>query len=102
MVGPTIIGNNVTVEQGAVVNSSIIGSNVSVAQGQVVSNRIVKTAEYYSKGMMLSADSSSRRINYKAGLFCKQVCRTSFAVGQDFPMQDALREWPILLFLWQH
>jgi lipopolysaccharide/colanic/teichoic acid biosynthesis glycosyltransferase len=79
MVGPTIIGNNVTIEQGAVVNSSIIGSNVSVAQGQVVSNRIVKTSECSAKGPMLSAENNSRQSrNYKAVTFGQQACQTSF------------------------
>ena len=42
VVGPTIIGDNVKIEQGAVINSSIIGPEVLVPQNQFVQNRIVK------------------------------------------------------------
>ncbi|MHC4308670.1 MAG: sugar transferase, partial [Planctomycetota bacterium] len=42
VIGPTIVGNNVKVEHGAVINSSIIGSEASVPPNKVVQNRIVK------------------------------------------------------------
>ncbi len=42
VVGPTVIGDNVKIEQGAVINSSIIGPKVLVPQNQFVQNRIVK------------------------------------------------------------
>ncbi len=41
VVGPTIIGDNVKIKQGAVINSSIIGPEVSVPQNKLVQNCIV-------------------------------------------------------------
>jgi lipopolysaccharide/colanic/teichoic acid biosynthesis glycosyltransferase len=41
IVGPTIIGDGVRVEGGAVITSSVIGPNVLVPAGQVVQNRVV-------------------------------------------------------------
>lgn len=41
VVGPTIIGDNVKIKQGAVINSSIIGPKVSVPQNKLVQNCIV-------------------------------------------------------------
>lgn len=42
VVGPTIIGNNTRIEQGAVINSSIIGPEVCVPKNQFVQSRIIK------------------------------------------------------------
>ncbi|MDT8304233.1 MAG: hypothetical protein RQ760_22305, partial [Sedimentisphaerales bacterium] len=42
LIGPAIVGNNVKIEQGVIINSSIIGSEVSVPKNKVVQNRIVK------------------------------------------------------------
>jgi lipopolysaccharide/colanic/teichoic acid biosynthesis glycosyltransferase len=46
VIGPTILGNNVKVEHGAVINSSIIGSETSVPRNKIVQNRIVKGPPY--------------------------------------------------------
>ena len=46
IVGPTIIGNNVTIKQGTVIKSSIIGSKVSVPENQFVQNRVVTALEF--------------------------------------------------------
>jgi lipopolysaccharide/colanic/teichoic acid biosynthesis glycosyltransferase len=43
VVGPTIIGSNAKVEQGAVVRASIIGPNVSVPSSHLVQNRVIVT-----------------------------------------------------------
>ena len=42
IVGPTIISDNVYIEQGAVINSSIIGPKIHIPQNQVVNNTILK------------------------------------------------------------
>ena len=42
VVGPTIIGNNTRIEQGAVINSSIVGPEVCVPKNQFVQSRIIK------------------------------------------------------------
>ena len=46
VIGPTIVGNNVKIEQGVIINSSIIGSEVSVPKNKVVQNRILKGPSY--------------------------------------------------------
>jgi len=46
IVGPTIVGNTVTIKQGTVIKSSIIGSKVSVAENQFVQNRVVTAPEF--------------------------------------------------------
>ena len=46
VVGPTIISNNVKVEEGAVINSSIIGSGVCVPPNQLVQNCVVQGPQY--------------------------------------------------------
>ena len=51
IIGPTIIGSNVKIKQGAVINSSIIGPGVCVPRNQLVQNRIVTCGELVeSKG----------------------------------------------------
>jgi len=40
--GPTVIGDGVTLEQGAVISSSIIGPKVCVPRNQLIQNRVVK------------------------------------------------------------
>ncbi len=46
IVGPSIIGNNVTIEQGAVIDSSVIGPDVCVPQNQLVRNCIIRGPKY--------------------------------------------------------
>jgi len=46
IVGPSIVGNNVTIERGAVIDSSVIGPDVCVPQNQLVRNRIVKGPQH--------------------------------------------------------
>ncbi|MHC4487914.1 MAG: sugar transferase [Planctomycetota bacterium] len=46
IVGPSIIGDNVTIEQGAVIDSSVIGPDVCVPQNQLVRNCIVRGPQY--------------------------------------------------------
>ena len=59
VIGPTILGNNVKVEHGAVINSSIIGSEVSVPRNKVVQNRIVKGPTCDWKQLNLSTNNSA-------------------------------------------
>ena len=42
VVGPTIIGDNVRIKKGAVINSSIIGPGIIVPQNQLVQNCVVR------------------------------------------------------------
>jgi lipopolysaccharide/colanic/teichoic acid biosynthesis glycosyltransferase len=72
VIGPAIIGDNVTIESGAVVNSSILGQNCSVRQGQFISNRIVKVSECCEKGLTPSADDTMKRMRYNRADFFDQ------------------------------
>ncbi|NQT01994.1 MAG: sugar transferase [Planctomycetes bacterium] len=62
VIGPTIIGNNVKVEQGVVINSSIIGSEVSVPRNILVQNRIVKGPQHDWKPLTRSINNSTKQI----------------------------------------
>ena len=59
VIGPTIVGNNVKVEHGAVINSSIIGSEVSVPRNKVVQNRIVQGPPYDWNQLTSSTNNST-------------------------------------------
>jgi lipopolysaccharide/colanic/teichoic acid biosynthesis glycosyltransferase len=58
--GPAIIGNNVRIERGAVINSSIIGSDSCVANNQFVNNCIISSSQ------ARPAAGNSSRINLSA------------------------------------
>jgi lipopolysaccharide/colanic/teichoic acid biosynthesis glycosyltransferase len=46
VIGPTIVGNNVKIGKGAVINSSIIGPEVSVPQNKLVQDSVVEGPPY--------------------------------------------------------
>ncbi len=50
IIGPTIIGDNVKVEDGAIITSSLIGPNVLVPAEKVVQNRVIRGSEFNSAG----------------------------------------------------
>jgi lipopolysaccharide/colanic/teichoic acid biosynthesis glycosyltransferase len=91
VVGPTVIGDNVKIEQGAVINSSIIGPEVLVPQNQFVQNRIVKGPRTKRKQLTRCTKVSS-----------KQICRPSlrlrsgqaFDLGRKQRIEDSYRSWP--------
>ncbi len=59
VIGPTIVGNNVKLEHGAVINSSIIGSEASVPRNKVVQNRIVQGPPYDWNQLTSSSNNST-------------------------------------------
>ena len=84
VVGPTVIGDNVKIEQGAVINSSIIGPEVLVPQNQFVQNRIVKGPRTKRKQLTRCTNVSS-----------KQICRSRlFDLGRKQRIEDSYRSWP--------
>ncbi len=84
VVGPTVIGDNVKIEQGAVINSSIIGPEVLVPQNQFVQNRIVKGPRTKRKQLTRCTKVSS-----------KQICRPRlFDLGRKQRIEDSYRSWP--------
>lgn len=83
VVGPTVIGDNVRIEQGAVISSSIIGPEVLVPQNQFVQNRIVKGPQTKRKQLTRCTNVSS-----------KQICRSPFDLGRKQRIEDSYRSWP--------
>jgi lipopolysaccharide/colanic/teichoic acid biosynthesis glycosyltransferase len=83
IVGPTIIGNDVKIESGAVINSSIIGPEICVPQNRLLQNCVVKGPQY----------DWSHPIRYKSG-DSEQTSYPRYELGL---LQDALgpfRTWP--------
>ncbi|MCH7557419.1 MAG: sugar transferase [Planctomycetes bacterium] len=83
VVGPTIIGDNVKIKQGAVINSSIIGPKVSVPQNKLVQNCIVKGPRTNWKLLTRSANNSSKQIYYP-----------TFELDRKQRTNDTFRTWP--------
>ena len=83
IVGPTIIGNNVTIGQGTVINSSIIGSRVSVPQNQFLQNRIVTAPEF-----------AGRRPNLLTSSVPKPVSNTLLDPSHLESDNGTFRTWP--------
>lgn len=81
--GPTIIGDNVTIEQGSVINSSIIGPDVLVPPKQLVQNRVVKAPECGRKHLIRTTSSNS-----------KQVCYGKLELSHQQEAGDIFRTWP--------
>jgi len=80
IVGPSIIGDNVTIEQGAVINSSIIGPEVCVPQNQLVRNCIL-TAENAELAMRGTKD--ERRWTMDEGRWTRDDGRWTMDEGHD-------------------
>jgi lipopolysaccharide/colanic/teichoic acid biosynthesis glycosyltransferase len=83
IIGPTIIGDDVKIEQGAVIDSSIIGPAVSVPRNQIVRNCIAEGPQHDWKG-------SDRRRGDSSGH------RSCLTPDMD-PWEDArssFRSWP--------
>jgi len=64
IVGPTIISNNVTIERGAVIDSSIVGPDICVPQNKLVQNSIVKGPQYSGKQPVRHKTSNSKQTSY--------------------------------------
>jgi lipopolysaccharide/colanic/teichoic acid biosynthesis glycosyltransferase len=88
VVGPSIIGNNVTIEQGAVIDSSIIGPDVCVPKNQLVRNRIL-TAE----NAELAEKKLTRQTNGGLRLESSAVSANS-AVKKGQCTNDVFVSWP--------
>lgn len=117
VVGPTIIGDNVKIEQGAVISSSIIGPDVFVPQDQFVQNRIVKgpfsfkVVDVHSGNSKLgrpasslcrkascgdtSFDKAKQDSTFPVSLSSKQICSPRlFNLDRKKRIDDTYRIWP--------
>ncbi|OQY23332.1 MAG: multidrug transporter [Anaerolineaceae bacterium 4572_32.1] len=85
--GPTIIGDNVTIEPGAVITQSIIGSNVSIMQGCQVQMSVVGDGSYLSFRAAVTFTTLMERCTVAQNA-CLQLCvigRNSFiGAGNTF------------------
>ncbi len=63
VIGPTIVGNNVKIGKGAVINSSILGPKVSVLQNKLVQDSVVEGPPYDWELLSHPADNSEKQID---------------------------------------
>jgi len=125
VVGPTVISDNVKIEQGAVISSSIIGPEVLVPQNQFVQNRIVKGHfSFKVVDARIDARLGNSKLGRPASSFCrkvfcgdtsfdnvkqdstppvnlssKQICRPQlFDLNRKQRIEDSYRSWPRLSY----
>lgn len=91
VVGPAIIGDNVKIEEGAVINSSIIGPEVSVPRNQLVQNCIVKGRRTNWKQSIRSTNHSSKHISKSFGLGRKQRTNETFGSWPRFSYANSFK-----------
>jgi len=65
VVGPTIIGNDAKIEQGAVINSSIICQSALVPEDQFIQNRVVRESESNRKRPGRTTRNNSKQVFYQ-------------------------------------
>lgn len=91
LIGPTIIGNNVKIENGVVINSSIIGPEVSVPQNQLVQNCIIKGPKYDWKQHAYSLNKTKQIYYTTFGLNRKQQIYSRFRTWSKFSYAGSLK-----------
>jgi len=92
IMGPTIIGDNVTVQEGAVINSSIISSKVSVPRNQLVQNRVIRAQESDQKCLQTSkSNNSSQPFNTVCAPDCAQTGNGAFRTSPKFSYAGSLK-----------
>lgn len=85
VVGPTIIGHDVKIERGAVINSSIIGPQIRIPKSQLVQNCVVKGPQCNWKSLTRTNNNySMQNTVVLSGLFVKQGHHAA----------DTFRNWP--------
>jgi len=84
VIGPTIIGNDVRIESGAVISSSIIGPGVSILQNQIAHNRIVKRSHCDLKHYNRSENNLLKQLYYPKFDFNHQQNGDFFRNGPRF------------------
>jgi lipopolysaccharide/colanic/teichoic acid biosynthesis glycosyltransferase len=89
IVGPSIISNNVTIEQGAVIDSSVIGPDVCVPQNQLVRNCVVKGPQYNREHSTRSKSRYLEQISYPR-LTCR---RPRFDLSLLQSVNDVFTSW---------
>ncbi len=88
IIGPTIIGDNVEVEYGAVVNSSIIGPDVLIPRRQIIQNRVLKGPELRNE----RTNACTRAYSYKRSLW------GNHNILSRKPRNNNFRVWPRLSY----
>jgi lipopolysaccharide/colanic/teichoic acid biosynthesis glycosyltransferase len=85
VIGPSVICNNVSVEENAVISSSIIGPNVCVLRGQIVQSRYIRSNEHDWKHKVSSTTSSPEHLTCStADLSHRPTDMASFRVWPRF------------------
>lgn len=92
VVGPTIIGNNVKVEGGTVINASVIGSGVSVPSNKLVQDSIVEGPPYNWELLSYSTNNRENQINISLfGSTRKRQKNKSFRCWPRFSYAGSLK-----------
>ncbi len=79
--GPAIIGDNVTIKRGVVINASVIGANISLPAASVISNQII-----------LNQDEVARNPEPMSIVDSKSTL--SSISGSQFRLRPVFRDWP--------
>jgi lipopolysaccharide/colanic/teichoic acid biosynthesis glycosyltransferase len=82
VIGPTIIGNNVKIGKGAIINSSVVGSEVSIPPNKLVQESVVVGPPYDWK--LLSGSTNNRE---------KQIYTPVFELGRKRHPNKSFRYW---------
>jgi len=92
IVGPTIIGDNVRIERGAVISSSIIGPKAHVPQNQLVLNCIVRGPRFQTEGRAGSMNRTSKQISgHKTDIECRGSANDVFRTWRAFSYARCLK-----------
>jgi lipopolysaccharide/colanic/teichoic acid biosynthesis glycosyltransferase len=92
VIGPTVVGNNVTIGKGAVINSSIIGPEVSIPPNKLVQNSVVEGPPYDWE--LLSGPINNRQKQIYTPVFKsdrKQYINSSFRCWSRFSYPGSLK-----------
>ncbi len=85
IVGPTIIGDNVRIERGAIISSSIIGPQAHVPRNQLLRNCIVRGPRFQTEGRAGSRSRTSKQIpSRKMDIECRGFATDVFRTWRAF------------------
>ena len=84
IVGPAIIGDNVKIERGAVINSSIIGPENCVPQNQLMQNCVLKERHDWKQPIRYRSSSSEQTSYPEYGLSLSQSADSPFRTWPRF------------------
>jgi lipopolysaccharide/colanic/teichoic acid biosynthesis glycosyltransferase len=94
IVGPTIIGNDVKIQPGAVIRKSIVGPGVCVPQDCVVQNRVLIDQLTKRESMRLKHSPQNQQKQFEQNETIHSIASTSAGVFFKSSFPDNFRSWP--------